>query len=153
MTPDEAWAAKFDASLQHLPTQSELRELFMPAVLRTARRGEVQFFNQTYSAPELMRRDVEGHEVSVRYDIHDPSWVRIYTLDGQFVCDARFAANRIDAMPKAVVQIAHGMAEHAARYARFADALTAAGLEGSFDSEFTRGTTTLDRVLGARLDL
>ncbi|MCB4362663.1 transposase [Hydrogenophaga taeniospiralis] len=106
MTPDEAWAAKFDPSLQHLPTQGELRELFMPAVLRTARRGEVAFFNQVYSAPELMRRDVEGHEVSVRYDIHDPSWVRIYTLDGQFVCDARFAANRIDAMPKAVVQMA-----------------------------------------------
>lgn len=106
MTPDEAWAAKFDPALQHLPSQVELRELFMPAVLRTARRGEVQFFNQVYSAPELMRRDVEGHEVSVRYDIHDPSWVRIYTLDGQFVCDARFAANRIDAMPKAVVHMA-----------------------------------------------
>ena len=29
--------------------------------------------------------------------------------------------------PKAVVQIAHGMAEHAARYARLAEALTAAG--------------------------
>lgn len=29
--------------------------------------------------------------------------------------------------PKAVVQIAHGLAEHAARYARLADALTAAG--------------------------
>ena len=31
-------------------------------------------------------------------------------------------------------------------------ALTAADLDGSFDSEFTRGTTTLDRVLGTRLD-
>ena len=31
-------------------------------------------------------------------------------------------------------------------------ALTAAGLDGSFDSEFTRGTTTLDRVIGTRLD-
>ena len=29
--------------------------------------------------------------------------------------------------PKAIVQIAHGMAEHAARYDRFAEALTAAG--------------------------
>ncbi len=29
--------------------------------------------------------------------------------------------------PKAVVQIAHGMAEHSARYARLAEALTAAG--------------------------
>lgn len=106
MTPDEAWAAKFDPTLQHLPTQVELRELFMPAVLRTAKRGEVTFFNQHYTAPELMRRDVDGREVSVRYDIHDPTWVRIYTLDGEFVCDARWNGNRIDAMPKAVVHMA-----------------------------------------------
>ena len=106
MTPDEAWAALFDPSLQHKPTQGELRELFMPAVLRTARRGEVVFFNQHYTAPELMRRDVDGREVSVRYDIHDPSWVRIYTLDGDFVCDARWAGNRVDDQPKAVVQMA-----------------------------------------------
>lgn len=32
-----------------------------------------------------------------------------------------------DGPPKAIVQIAHGMAEHAARYERFAGALTAAG--------------------------
>src|SRR4051794_13947749 len=32
-----------------------------------------------------------------------------------------------DGPPKAVVQIAHGMAEHAARYARLAESLTAAG--------------------------
>ena len=31
-------------------------------------------------------------------------------------------------------------------------ALSAAGLDGSLDSEFTRGTTTLDRVIGTRLD-
>lgn len=106
MTPDEAWAAKFDPTLQHLPNQVELRELFMPAVLRTAKRGEVTFFNQHYTAPELMRRDVDGREVSVRYDIHDPTWVRIYTLDGEFVCDAKWNGNRIDAQPKAVVHMA-----------------------------------------------
>lgn len=32
-----------------------------------------------------------------------------------------------DGPPRAIVQIAHGMAEHAARYARFAEALTGAG--------------------------
>ncbi len=106
MTPDEAWAAKFDASLQHKPSQVELRELFMPAVLRTAKRGQVTLFNQEYQAPELMRRDVDGREVSVRYDIHDPMWVRIYSLDGEYICDAQWQANRIDFMPKAVVQIA-----------------------------------------------
>lgn len=106
MTPAEAWAAKFDPALQHKPSTVELRELFMPAVLRTAKRGQVTLFNQTYQANELMRRDVDGREVSVRYDIHDPTWVRIYTLDGEFVGDALWNANRIDAMPKAVVQIA-----------------------------------------------
>lgn len=106
MTPAEAWADRFDAALQHKPAQADLRELFMPAVLRTARRGQVTLFNQDYQAAELMRRDVDGREVSVRYDIHDPQLVRIYTLDGEFVCDAQWNANRIDAMPKAVVQIA-----------------------------------------------
>lgn len=32
-----------------------------------------------------------------------------------------------DGAPKAIVQVSHGMAEHSARYARFADRLTAAG--------------------------
>lgn len=106
MTPAEAWAAKFDPDLQHKPTMGELRELFMPAVLRTAKRGQVTLFNQDYQAAELMRRDVDGREVSVRYDIHDPNFVRVYTVDGEFVCDALWNANRIDAMPKPVVQIA-----------------------------------------------
>jgi putative transposase len=78
----------------------------MPAVLRTAKRGQVTLFNQDYQAAELMRRDVDGREVSVRYDIHDPNFVRVYTVDGDFVCDALWNANRIDAMPKPVVQIA-----------------------------------------------
>ena len=106
MTPDEAWEFKLDPTLIIRPTEGELRELFMPAVLRTAQRGEVRFFNQVYAAPELMRADVDGREVSVRYDVHDPSFVRIYTLDGAFVCDASWNANRIDAFPKPVVQMA-----------------------------------------------
>ena len=32
-----------------------------------------------------------------------------------------------EAAPRAVVQVQHGLAEHAARYRRFAEALTAAG--------------------------
>jgi putative transposase len=106
MTPAEAWASKFKQELQHRPSPTEARELFMPAVIRTAARGEVRLFNQIYAANELMRRDVDGREVSVRYDIHDPTWVRIYTLDGAYVCDALWNANRIDAMPKAVVEMA-----------------------------------------------
>lgn len=106
MTPAEAWALKYRRDDQALLTQDELREMFMPAVLRTAKRGQVTFFNQSYAAPELMRRDVDGRQVSVRYDIHDPSFVRIYTLEGEFVCDARFDAARRAFFPTPVIEMA-----------------------------------------------
>ncbi len=106
MTPGEAWAASYQRDEQALLTQSELRDMFMPAVLRTAQRGQVKFFNQSYAAPELMRRDVDGRQVSVRYDIHDPSFVRVYTLGGEFVCDARFDASSRAFYPTPVIEMA-----------------------------------------------
>jgi putative transposase len=51
MTPDEAWDAMLDTEHQFKLSPLELRMLFMPAVLRTAKRGEVQFFNQVYATP------------------------------------------------------------------------------------------------------
>lgn len=106
MTPAEAWAAEYKVEEQELLTQLELRMMFMPAVLRTAKRGQVTFFNQTYAAPELMRRDVDGREVSVRYDIHDPSFVLVYTLDGDYVCEAKYEASRRDFFPTPVIDMA-----------------------------------------------
>lgn len=81
-----------------------LRHLFMPAELRTARRGEVTLLNQTYFSPELMH--VDGEQVSVHYDIHDPAAVWVWTARGDFVCEARWAANKKDFFPKAVVDMA-----------------------------------------------
>jgi len=46
-----------------------------------------------------------------------------------------------DAPPKAVVQIAHGLAEHAARYARVAEALTRAGYAVYADDHRGHGRT------------
>ncbi len=106
MTPAEAWAAEYKVEEQELLTQLELRMMFMPAVLRTAKRCQVTFFNQTYAAPELMRRDVDGREVSVRYDIHDPSFVLVYTLDGDYVCEAKYEASRRDFFPTPVIDMA-----------------------------------------------
>lgn len=106
MTPAEAWAAKIKPEEQVTLTQQELRQMFMPAVLRTAQRGQVTFFNQTYAAPELMRRDVDGRQVSVRYDIHDPSFVQVYTLAGEFVCEALFDASRLAMYPTPVIEMA-----------------------------------------------
>ena len=106
MTPAELWAAEYRKEEQELLTPLELRMMFMPAVLRTAKRGQVAFFNQTYAAPELMRRDVDGHEVSVRYDIHDPRTVLVYTLGGEYVCEASFEASRRAFFPTPVIEMA-----------------------------------------------
>ena len=106
MTPMEALEARANQSELVMLNQLELRTLFMPAVIRTAKRGQVQFFNQLYQAPDLMRRDIDGREVSVRYDIHNPNYVLVYTLGGEFVCEAQWDANRIDYFPKAVIQMA-----------------------------------------------
>lgn len=54
----------------------------------------------------------------------DESTTTVGTADGQLLHVHRWAP---DGAPKAVVQVQHGLAEHAARYRRFAEALTAAG--------------------------
>lgn len=105
MTPDEAWHAMLVPDRQVRVTELELRMMFMPSVLRTAQRGEVTFLNQHYQAPELMA--VDGRQVSVRYDVLDPSFVMVFTTDGEFVCEAKFNRNRIDYFPKAVIDIGH----------------------------------------------
>jgi putative transposase len=104
MTPDEAWDAMLDPTLQHRLGQLELRMLFMPALLRTAKRGEVQFLNQVYFSRDLMA--VDGEQVRVHYDIHDPSFVLIFTLDGEYVCQADWNANKAEFFAKPVVEMA-----------------------------------------------
>jgi alpha-beta hydrolase superfamily lysophospholipase len=54
----------------------------------------------------------------------DETTIPFTASDGTDVATYRWAG---DQPPKAVVQIAHGMGEHAARYRRLAEALTAAG--------------------------
>lgn len=104
MTPAEAWAAMLDTELQHKLGQQELKMLFMPALLRVARRGEVTFLNQVYFAHDLMA--VDGEQVRVHYDIHDPAYVLVFTIGGEFVCEAKWNANRMDYFPKPVIDMA-----------------------------------------------
>lgn len=104
MTPAEAWDAMLDPADQTLLDGPSLYALFMPSVLRKAVRGEVQFINQVYASPDLMA--VDGEQVSVRYDIHDPHKVQVWTLGGEFVCDAVWNANRIDYFPKPFIEFA-----------------------------------------------
>lgn len=104
MTPDEAWAAWLVPADQVMLDPAALRHVFMPAVLRTAQRGEVRFLNQHYYSPELMQ--VDGEQVRVHYDIHSAAAVWVWTLDGRFVCEAQWGANRMDYFPLPAIEVA-----------------------------------------------
>lgn len=80
-------------------TQTELHEMFRPEVVRKAIRGEVRLFNNIYFNTELSR--IEGEDVRVCFDIHDPNSVIIRCMDGVYVCDAIWDGNKVDAFPKA----------------------------------------------------
>lgn len=82
-----------------LLTGSELHEMFRPEQVCTARRGEIQLFNNLYFSTELAC--VEGEEVRVCFDIHDPNSVIVRRMDGSWICDAVWNGNKVDAFPKA----------------------------------------------------
>ncbi|EKN5996269.1 Mu transposase C-terminal domain-containing protein [Yersinia enterocolitica] len=80
----------------------ELHEMFRPEVIRKTFRGEVKVFNNIYFSHELASES--GNEVRVNYDIHDANSVIIRRMDGSFICDAIWNGNRVDAIPKPVIQ-------------------------------------------------
>lgn len=104
MTPAEAWAAMLVPEDQHIPDAPTLRHIFMPAVIRTPERGWVSFLGGNYFSDELMQRQVDGHKVRLHYDIHDASRVWIWTLEGQFVCEASATANKMGYFPEPVIE-------------------------------------------------
>ncbi|WP_291969404.1 transposase [Candidatus Symbiopectobacterium sp.] len=83
-------------------TSSELHEMFRPEQICTARRGEIQLFKNIYFSTELAC--VEGEEVRVCFDIHDPHSVIVRRMDGSWICDAIWNGNKVDAFPKARIE-------------------------------------------------
>ncbi len=104
-TPNEAWDESVSKGAELYPlSDEEAALLFRPYVIKTASRGLVSVFSQSYFNRILER--YEGQDVQVGYDIHDPSRVYINDIEGRFVCEAIFNGNRDGYMPKAVVDIA-----------------------------------------------
>ncbi|HHR6442776.1 TPA: Mu transposase C-terminal domain-containing protein, partial [Providencia alcalifaciens] len=85
-----------DDEIEYL-TEIELREMFMPEVVRKAQRGWVEFNNNEYFAEDLIL--VDGEDVRVAYDIHDAKEVIIRKLDGTYVCTAIWNGNKVAAVP------------------------------------------------------
>ncbi|MDI7238710.1 Mu transposase C-terminal domain-containing protein [Providencia huaxiensis] len=91
----EVLAAEGD-EIEYL-TEIELREMFMPEVVRKAQRGWIEFNNNEYFAEDLIL--VDGEDVRVAYDIHDAKEVIIRKLDGTYVCTAIWNGNKVAAVP------------------------------------------------------
>lgn len=80
--------------------------LFMPAQVRTPTRGWVTLENKQYFNQDLMAHGVDGERCRVHYDIHDPAHVWVWTLAGDFVCQAQLEGNTIDYMPQSALELA-----------------------------------------------
>ncbi|MFC1059527.1 Mu transposase C-terminal domain-containing protein [Pasteurella multocida] len=80
----------------------EARDLFRPTLLRTAQRGWITLFNNVYFNQKLL--DVDGQEVQVSIDIHNPNSVIIRLKDGTYVCEAILDGNKRDAFPMSFVE-------------------------------------------------
>lgn len=103
-TPMEAMRAWLRPEDQVRIDGPTLRAAFMPAMPRTAQRGEVRLLNNLYFSPVLQQ--FEGEKVICHFDIHDPQTIWVYSVGGDFICEAGWNANKRDFFPKAVVQMA-----------------------------------------------
>ncbi|ATF92379.1 Mu transposase, C-terminal [Cedecea neteri] len=83
-------------------TAAELHEMFRPEKVCTASRGEILLFKNIYFSTELA--SVDGEEVRVCYDIHDPQTVIVRRMDGSWICDAIWNGNKVDAFPVARIE-------------------------------------------------
>jgi len=90
-TPAAAYAARLREEDRVTLSAEELLHLFRPHVERTAQRGTVSLWNNTYANRALMALD--GQKVLVGYDLHDAGSVVVRRLNGEFVCTAEFNGN------------------------------------------------------------
>lgn len=107
MSPDEAWAksvAEMPAETIQRLTREQADALFMPRVERTTARGLVRWFGREYFAAEL---EAFGEDrVLVGYDLRDPTYVLVSTLDGRPIAVARESGHRSDYFPGSVIELA-----------------------------------------------
>lgn len=81
VAPAELWA-----TLERVPLETPASAVMRPRKVRTVRSWGVMLDNRTYRASELQA--FETREVTVEYDLHDDSFVRVFDAKGRLVCEA-----------------------------------------------------------------
>jgi putative transposase len=101
-TPAEYRTARLGEADIYVPSEQDVATLFMPSVVRVARRGEVRLWNGVYFHRDLML--VDGERVQVGYDIHDASRVLVKKITGEPIAWASLDGNRDGWQPKALIE-------------------------------------------------
>ncbi|MDI3325605.1 Mu transposase C-terminal domain-containing protein [Pontibacterium granulatum] len=104
LAPDELWQQHQNKGwTPTLLTADEAVQVFRPRTTRKVSRGEIKFINNIYFSHALT--EWHGEEVHVAYDINDPTYIWVYeTEHGRQICKAEWNANRVDYMPKSVIE-------------------------------------------------
>lgn len=105
MTPAQKRQQIFDrmTAEEFFPlTEIEARELFRPAFKRTVERAWLRLFNNYYWHKDLEALD--GAEVMLLVDQHDPSTVIVKDLAGNWICDAVLNGNQQAAFGESLVE-------------------------------------------------
>ena len=103
MTPDELWQHHQNKGwTPTLLSADEAAQVFRPRTTRTVSRGEIKFINNIYFSHELT--EWHGEQVHIAYDINNPNLIWVYEPEhGRLICKAEWNANRVDYMPKSVI--------------------------------------------------
>jgi len=105
MSPLECWAwhmANGWKQEEHQLSEQEIEVLWRPREKRVVVRSAVEIGNNTYFNKVL--EHIEGEDVQVAYDIHDPEKVQIWDGQDRMVCYAFFEKNRTEYFPVAMVE-------------------------------------------------
>lgn len=99
-TPDQEYLEKFDPeSIVFGPNDDEIQALWRPELIRKPQRGRVSLFGNTYCHADLVKVLPEGSRVRVRYDLHQPDTVWLYTLEGRYLGQADWHSHKQAAFP------------------------------------------------------
>lgn len=143
-SPNEAWQSAIDDGwTPHVISAEDARELFRPRRLAEVRRCEIRAFGHTYFSRLL--EEEHDNKVAIGYDVHDPSSVMVYDLQGRYLCDAHADANRSDYFGESVLEQAAAK-RAAARRRRLEDKLQ------EVDEELRGSPLVLDNNPSPKLD-
>lgn len=103
-SPDERWNQFIAEGWSPIQLSGDdAAQIFRPRTTRKVLRGEIKFINNIYFSQALT--EWHGDQVHIAYDINDPQFIWVYEIeDGRLICKAEWNANRVDYMPKSVVE-------------------------------------------------